>query len=229
MTRIAILDDMLPAQIAENPDDLQGVDVVWAGTTSAELMDRVDDLDPHVVICAIELLGHDPLSALARLERSNTELVLLLYRFARRADLQRLEGERRRVVQSPLSLARLRAQMMSVVVKQMLTGAPRPRVVVGIGPETESEPRSAGPPRLFTRAQLGRIAEISTSIDCECPHHLSQLVTSLIAFEDYSARCENRGSEDAAMHRLLHDETSRARAVMGAALAKLLAHENITL
>jgi hypothetical protein len=235
MTKIAILDETLPAQVAENPDDLEGIEVVWAGADADELCRRVTELRPHVVVCALELLGPDPTATLARLEAgTEAELVILLYQFARRTDLRQLESDKRRVVQAPLSVARLRSQMMSVVVKQLLGGGGERSVRVARAARpapAATPPRPAGgnAPRRFTREQLGRLAEISTAIDCECPHHLSQLVSSLVAFEEYSARCESRDDEDAAMHRLLHRETGRARALMEEALAELVAHENIAL
>lgn len=235
MTKIAILDETLPSQVAENPDDFEGIEVVWAGTDVGALARRVPELAPHVIVASLELLGSEPGAVLARFEEeTNAELVILLYQFARRQELRRLESDKRRVVQAPLSVARLRSQMMSVVVKQLLgtSGGSRPSLAaVRQAPAPALPPRPEGhnPTRRFTRAQLGRLAEISTSIDCECPHHLSQLVNSLVAFEEYSARCESRDDDDAAMHRLLYRETGRARALMEEALAELVAHERIEL
>ena len=84
-------------------------------------------------------------------------------------------------------------------------------------------------PKRYTLEQLGRLQEVSTTIDCECPNHLAILLTNLTTFEDYSARCQSRGATDAEVHAMLYRETQRARVIMEAALAQLLAHENVAL
>lgn len=52
---------------------------------------------------------------------------------------------------------------------------------------------------------------------------------SLNAFEDYSAACESRGTEDAKIHTLLHRSTAAARRIVEDALVELLRHEGIVL
>lgn len=234
MTRIAILDDTLPAQVAENPGALDGLQIVWAGADVQALLGKAPEVSPHVLVCSLSLLGAHPTESLARLERlESLELVILLYEFARRGDLSELEGGRRRVVQAPVSPARLRSQMMSVVVKQLLGSAASSANGAVVRAALEDRPPSvdagANAPRRFTQAQLGRLMEIASAVDCECPNHLSQLVSSLSAFERYSAQCESRSDEDAEVHAMLYRETGRARAVMEDALVRLIAHEKIVL
>ena len=56
---------------------------------------------------------------------------------------------------------------------------------------------------------------------------VAELVLSLGMFEDYSAKCRNKDDADAAIHRMLYEETARARAIMEEALTKLCRHEQI--
>lgn len=84
-------------------------------------------------------------------------------------------------------------------------------------------------PRLLTVFQLGKLQEVESSIDCECPKHMAALILSLRAFEDYSSDCENQTEKDAEIHAMLHQETARARAIMENALIKLCEHENLDL
>ena len=86
-----------------------------------------------------------------------------------------------------------------------------------------------GTPRLFSQSQLGRLQEIQSAVRCECPSHLSELVTSLAAFEEYSRSCENRDSQDAKLHSHLYKQTSRARRLMEEALLALCQYEKIEL
>ena len=69
----------------------------------------------------------------------------------------------------------------------------------------------------------------ASSVRCECPNHLSQIVSSLQAFEEYSKNCENRDDADRQVHALLYRYTAGARAVMEEALDALVKHENIQL
>ena len=83
------------------------------------------------------------------------------------------------------------------------------------------------PARRFTPQQLAKLLEVTSKVECECPNHLSGIVAGLVAFEDYSADCENRHEEDRELHAFLHTETGRARAIMENALQRLLETEGI--
>lgn len=83
------------------------------------------------------------------------------------------------------------------------------------------------PARLFTDRQLAKISRISTTVECECPQHLSSLLSSLTAFEKYSGECEDRNPEDANLHARLHRTTAQARGMMEEALRELLTAEGL--
>lgn len=85
------------------------------------------------------------------------------------------------------------------------------------------------PIRKYDDAVLNRLAKISTSIDCECPHHMAALLKSLNAFEEYCKMCESRNEEDIVLHSLLHTKTAQARSIMENALTILADVENIDL
>ena len=53
------------------------------------------------------------------------------------------------------------------------------------------------------------------------------LVRNLTAFEIYSANCESRSPQDAALHNYLHAQTSQARAQIEGALVRLMEIEGI--
>jgi DNA-binding transcriptional MerR regulator len=95
----------------------------------------------------------------------------------------------------------------------------------------EWDPRVASsdpiPPKRFTHEQLVRLSQITTSLECECPHHMASVIEQLAAFEEYSARCEITTKQDAALHGYLHQMTARARWLMEVALERLAEVENI--
>ena len=83
--------------------------------------------------------------------------------------------------------------------------------------------------RLFDDAQLVRLREIASSVQCECPNHLATIVESLVAFESYSRRCESVDAEDADLHGRLARGTGRARAVVEALLVDLMEYDDLSL
>ncbi|MGV6825778.1 MAG: MerR family transcriptional regulator [bacterium] len=83
------------------------------------------------------------------------------------------------------------------------------------------------PDRLFTPEQLIVLGNVSTALKCECPHHMSSIIETLAAFEQYSAGCEIETRKDAALHSYLHVMTAKARWIMENALEKLIDVEGI--
>ena len=107
--------------------------------------------------------------------------------------------------------------------------APTPRETGGTPAVARRSPADADVPApRFSRAQLARLAEIQSRLECECPNHLSELLQSLQAFEDYSRVLEPR-RRGRAVHAMLAKSTGRARAIMEDALAGFLVHERIVL
>ncbi len=83
------------------------------------------------------------------------------------------------------------------------------------------------PPRRFSHDQLIHLSQVTTSLECECPHHTAGLIEQLSAFEAYSAQCEVATKQDAALHGYLHQMTARARWLMEVALERLAEVEGI--
>ena len=84
-------------------------------------------------------------------------------------------------------------------------------------------------PVRFDERTLARLAHASTTIACECPHHLVELLLELGAFERYSAECAHRSPRDAQLHRELQQVASTARAMLEDALARVAAEDGLSL
>ena len=95
--------------------------------------------------------------------------------------------------------------------------------------EAISQPAEATkiPERKYSDKTLTKLSKISTSIDCECPHHMAALLKTLNGFEEYCKMCESRNEEDVILHSLLHSKTAHARSIMENALTVLIDVENI--
>jgi MerR family transcriptional regulator, light-induced transcriptional regulator len=69
--------------------------------------------------------------------------------------------------------------------------------------------------------------DASTTVKCECPRHLSELIMQLSAFERYSDECVSRSPADALLHRHLGDAANRAAELLETALAVILREEGL--
>ncbi|MFC1560625.1 MerR family transcriptional regulator [Pseudomonadota bacterium] len=149
--------------------------------------------------------------------RLNARHLILVYDYAPRAALRRLSNERITALRSPLDIAALEAVIAW-------------RFGLVTRPADSFEPTmGVMPSRQFNDRELAYLATQSPAIDCECPLHLAQLISRLVRFEAYSAECESRNAEDAALHSYLHNTTSRARSMMERALKRVVELENLSM
>jgi DNA-binding transcriptional MerR regulator len=85
------------------------------------------------------------------------------------------------------------------------------------------------PPRRFDDATLADLAALSSSVACECPRNVSELLIQLSAFETYSGQCASQSSVDAELHRYLERTAASARALLEIALERIALHEGLLL
>ena len=84
-------------------------------------------------------------------------------------------------------------------------------------------------PRRFDDAALTVIAGLSSTLACECPRHVAELLMQLSNFEAYSADCANRSPDDAELHAYLRRVAGASRAMFEAALERVARQEGLTL
>ena len=77
-------------------------------------------------------------------------------------------------------------------------------------------------PRQFGAVELAAAASLESTLDCECPKHIAQLITALIAFEEYSASCSVDNWHEAAVHSCIYTYAGQARHLMEKALRTVL-------
>ena len=80
---------------------------------------------------------------------------------------------------------------------------------------------------LYLRPGENTIIKAGSNINCECPQHLSEIIGKLVAFEKYSSQCEARNPQDAEIHTLLEEETSKCRHAFEKLLVAVANFENI--
>ena len=216
---VALIGGGLVARYRQTPQALMSLHVV-AMQGLDEFLEKGTDADQAIIEC--EILDEDILRALvATMERSNVRQAIVIYRFASSSLLREVPAMLT-LVRAPLSLEVLERLCLSL-------RQPPPRRPAGKdqGSPAGDTARTDIPPPRFDAGTLLRIAGASTTIKCECPRHLVELISSLSAFERYSANCENRNAEDAALHAHLHQVTAHCRAMIEDALVRLAEADGI--
>jgi hypothetical protein len=85
------------------------------------------------------------------------------------------------------------------------------------------------PPRRWDDATLADFAGLSSTVACECPRHVAELLMQLSHFEAYSAECAHRSLADAALHAYLGQVAAACRSQFETALEAVARHEGLLL
>jgi DNA-binding transcriptional MerR regulator len=146
---------------------------------------------------------------------------LVIYGFGSEAAAQRLRQLGWRLSRAPLADAELRAQVAeaAAALDDQARAAP-PDLLLHLA----SLPV---PPRRFDDAALHQLTAASTTVACECPHHVAELVMQLTYFETYSAECVQRSPDDEALHSHLLQVAGLARAMFEGALLRVAEAESL--
>ena len=173
---------------------------------------------PQALLIQVNALHAEVHTAIAALvQKYPFAQTIVFYNFAPEAVVQAMKFSGLRVRREPFSDSELAELLQSV-----LCTAP------AHAPTLEAkEPVVAE--RKYTQATLTHVAGLSTSVACECPRHVAELISQLASFEDYSHECLNKTADDAHLHTFLHHLAGQARAMFETALEKIARHEGIDL
>ena len=225
---LALLAPELAMQIDANAVALFDCEVGLSVETTDALLAGLAERPCDIVVLELNRLGDQaPRIVQACLGHASAPRVVVLHRFAARHALAKLSRVGAVLVRSPIRLDSLRQVIRDQLLLRRASGR-RPVVRPAMLTVADSaEASSVTRPQRFDDAQLARLFELTSAIDCECPNHMSSLVSALVAFERYSRDCESRDEADAALHARLADGTGQARAAMEDLLAELCEHEGI--
>lgn len=216
--RVLVVGDSLAIRFEDHKGQLPGLEIVGAFRHATELNDGARALMPEVLLIECSTLQRETQVEIRRLmAASGARHAVVTFGFGAGRTVQELERAGVPCLQAPVSLPEIMRACASV----------RGRPDVRVQEDDAARGDSIAPPRRFSAEQLARIASSATPVKCECPHHLVDLVTSLVAFEKYSSECANLYPHDAEIHALLHTTTAAARALLETALAKVMEAEGI--
>jgi hypothetical protein len=237
--RVAVCGPALAARL-RRPALLRGLD---RPLQLIAVHDRVEDLaaDPACAradawLADLPTLPDTALAALAARPRGRAapaRAVGVLYGFAPQAACERWAAAGLTLLRAPQPDAALGPWLRGLLRAAGDDAAGSPAVArspaLSRSTPTAMEPPACVPPRRWDDAALADVAGLSTTVACECPRHVAELLVQLSHFEDYSAQCASRGPADAALHAYLGRVAATSRALFETALERLALHEGLLL
>lgn len=219
--RVVAMGGLLADRLGQAASRADGVEVVGVFREHRAMAEGAAGLSPDVVILEYPTLHAEQVQEIGTLlAQAGAQRAVVVYNFASRSTLARLNSRR---------IIPWRAPADPLELRRWCAGASGGAAPVAAAPSDglEVDVSRPIPERRFDDETLARIMAMSTTVRCECPHHLADLIADLLAFEAYSRECESRNAEDAALHAYLHATTAHCRSLIEAALARVIAAEGI--
>ncbi len=206
------------AHVAATFGDLPQALSVLSGRTASG---RAGALPPAADVLLVQLASLQPDATEQVLELadgwpagSQVPRLAVVYGFAAEPVLQRLRDAGVALFRAPLAAHDLHALLAPL---GHSSGAPAAAPLL----------RSPAPPRRFDDEALAQFAAASSTVACECPRHVAELVMQLSAFEAYSTDCTSRSPADAQLHAYLAEVAGSARALFEQALERIAVAEGL--
>jgi len=145
------------------------------------------------------------------------------------AVLYRYAAESTCIALAAAGTALLHEPQSDTVLCQWLQGVMQSAPQAQTASHDPARPEAELPPRRWDDAALSDFAGLSSTIACECPRHVAELLMQLAHFEAYSAECRHRNAADAEMHAYLRLVAATSRARFEEALEHVALHEGLIL
>ena len=220
--RVAVLGASLADRLGQEQRVADQVEIVGLRKEQTELLAQTPELEADVLVLELATIQPEQIREIGTLLlRVGASRAIVVYNFAARATLERLESPRIIPIRGPVDPAELRRWI------RVLHGRPiqPPSLLADAGVDISGP----SPARRFDDAMLAKIAAVPVTVRCECPQHLVSLISSLTAFEAYSEECEVLNVDDAALHAFLHSATAQARALLETALRRVIEADEIAI
>ena len=218
--KVLLLGEDFPLRVHDGMSDFNGIELLGHAESMEEWKHMHPNTHIHVAIIERPTINEETRKYVSKLlKESSIWHVIVLYGFGSQIEINQLQGPQVSTIRSSIDvyeLARLCIDRSGGDSKNLLASDSSTIYL-----------EDSLPTRRYSSRQLDSLARVSTSIQCECPKHLSDLIKSLVAFEIYSAECENKNDRDVQLHAYLHATTAQSRALLEDALSHVIKHENI--
>jgi DNA-binding transcriptional MerR regulator len=218
--RVVLVGETLTDQAARHGAGVPNLDVVATCADTAGALAALRGISADLLAIELPTLQIDSVAVVdGMVEAVGARRAVVVYRFGPAAVVSALRARGHVVTRSPLDFAELERLCHDAFQLEPTHARPVSPLI----------PLEAVPSRRFDDRSLAQIAQASTTLYCECPRHVVELLLSLGTFERYSAECANRSPVDAALHRYLQRVAGSARALFEDALVLVAKSEGLVL
>ncbi len=171
--RIAIIGKSLTAMISSANDSKDDIEVVASYKDASSLGGETKTPKVDILIFDKPALQEDNLQQILDLmDRFNASHTLVVYRFATQDTLNRLPKSKCSTLRAPVD-----AKSIIDHCKSLFTRNTAATSLYDIDVASDT---AIVPARRYDDETLVKIAEMSPAVKCECPHHLAELLFSLV-------------------------------------------------
>jgi len=219
--RVALVGDALEQQVAPPDGSLPpAFEIVATCVDQAAATKALQNITADLLVIALPTLQADCVETVDVLVKlADARHAVIEYRFGPATLVHALRERGHTVARAPID-----ADELDRICRNAMSRGETPLVW-----ESPALPLDVVHARRFDDQSLARIARMLTTLYCECPHHVVELLLSLGAFERYSAECANRDPADAELHRYLQRVAGSARALFEEALVRIARAEKVAL
>ncbi|MGB5438319.1 MAG: MerR family transcriptional regulator [Gammaproteobacteria bacterium] len=218
--RLLVIGDGLSVKLQKHTDALEQIELAATYRDEHAFENEIGHTAADVMIIDQPTLQADTITRVVNwLTRYKIAHAVIVYRYASDAILKQLPQSKCSTLRAPVEAQTLLEHCQAVAGRAASVSTND--TTAGIADTVPA------PARRFDDEILARIAAISPTIKCECPHHLAELITTLSAFEQYSFECESASPHDAALHAYLNTTASHARYMIEDALELVIEAEDL--
>ena len=222
--RTAVVGRSIERILDEHADASESFDIVARAANASGFDDLRSDRPIDLLVFECDSVDADTRRALdALVQRIDVRAAVVVYRFGSRGDLLSLQSPRYTTLRAPTDFRTFGKVAMDLVHPHK--NAP---VIEGVAQRKVDKLADVPAPRL-SREVISQIARSAPKMQCECPQHLAEILTGLLAFEQYSEVCESRNPQDAALHNYLWRSAAQARALFEDAIEFVAEAEGINI
>jgi DNA-binding transcriptional MerR regulator len=212
--RVAAVGDTLPARLLRESAVLSQLEIVATSSSATSARENLRGIAVDVLAFELPTLQPEAIPLVdAVVEAVGARHAIVAYRYAPEPVLDALRRRGHQVVRAPLDMGELERLSRDAIVRHSIASSP-PGAVAG---------------RRFDDQSLIRLSQALTTLYCECPRHVVELLQGLISFERYSAECADRSPADAVLHRYLERVAGSARVLFEDALVRVARSEGLAL
>ncbi len=207
----------LPINLKLNKDQTPGLRVSLELDNLDQLLSSTIDDDYDLLIVELAVVHAEDVATIRRAaEHCRCHRILLIYAYCNKKVLKSLNIEQINSLPAPVIPSLIDRRCNELLQNERGGNG-------GSGLKLDDDIKD----RLYDDATLAHIMNCATSINCECPQHLSDIIYKLAAFEQYSSSCENRSDSDKQLHSMLYHVANQTRALFEQSLTHVIEYEGI--